>query len=191
MKIEKFLFIALMGFTMQLNAQSADYLMNEIHLVKTPEFIRLDWEILGGNTCFGIDIERSIDKKVFTKIGHVSGVCGGVDVEPYFFIDSFPIQNTENCYRVLLGLQGSSSAKCIEYLTFENGFQVRTNGKQIIFLFEYPYSKEIITFYNVSGQKILSETINGTIFNLDASNFSTGIYFFKLGNLTDTKFFIP
>ncbi|MBC8266968.1 MAG: T9SS type A sorting domain-containing protein [Flavobacteriales bacterium] len=174
-----------------LYAQSADNLMNEIRLVSTSEFVRLDWEILAGNTCFGIDIERSTDKKNFTQIGHIAGTCGGVDIEPYFFIDSFPVKNVENCYRVILGLQGNSSAKCLEYLEFKNGYHIRINAKQISFIFEDSYAKEDISFFDIAGKKVVSETINGTTFNLDVNSFPTGIYFFKLRDLSDTKFFIP
>jgi hypothetical protein len=77
----------------------------------TGNSIRLSWVIKGGNTCEGTKIQRSNDGLFFETIGEIGGVCGSPDFDvPYLFVDSLPIANQTNYYRLELGTQGFSTS---------------------------------------------------------------------------------
>ncbi len=186
----KLLFIGLFS-VLQLNGQVADEVINGLRLSSTSKVIQLDWEIVGGNTCFGITIERSEDEITFNKVGFIEGICGGLTNEVYSFTDSIPLINRKNCYRLILGAEGTTSPSCIEFTAFNNGYYLQKGQEQLKFLFEKQYQSSQIRFYSLDGRLIYSDLLSGNELLLDINLFSSGIYFFTLERLQHTKFSIP
>ena len=78
--------------------------------------MRISWTIVGGNTCNGQDVERSLDGVSFTTIYRVDGICGSVsEPVPYECVDAAPPELSELYYRVKLGLDGYSSVKSVVF----------------------------------------------------------------------------
>ncbi len=78
--------------------------------------VRISWTIVGGNTCNGQDVERSLDGVSFTTIYRVDGICGSVsEPVPYECVDAAPPELSELYYRVKLGLDGYSSVKSVVF----------------------------------------------------------------------------
>ena len=66
--------------------------------------VYLAFTISAGQTCNGIEIQRSIDSVQFYKIGDIAGICGSVATAVnYSYTDSLPVQNTVNFYRIAPG----------------------------------------------------------------------------------------
>jgi hypothetical protein len=186
MKIYYF-FILIISFGIQLKAQTNDNIVDRIRLNIIQKSVQLEWEFIPGNTCFGITIER-FENDEFNMIGYIGGVCGGSEGDYYQFTDSIPLVNIENCYRLILGVQGTTSAECILFTAYNNGFYLQKEQKQLRFLFEKQYKSSIINFYNLEGKLIYSDLLNGNELLLESSKFKSGIYFFTLENIQHSKF---
>ncbi len=70
--------------------------------------VYLNWSIVSGSTCNGIQIYRSTDSVMFTQVGNIPGICGSSSSAiSYNFIDDNPVKNKVNYYRLELGNNGS------------------------------------------------------------------------------------
>lgn len=75
----------------------------------------LDWEMIAGNTCEGIDILRSLDGVDFVVAGTIPGLCGDIDEPvPYGWTDTDPPELATVHYRLKLGLNGFSSIQSVD-----------------------------------------------------------------------------
>jgi|GEM_PF-5685129 len=100
-----------------------------------PGGVYLEWTIIAGQTCVGIDIMRLGEDGEFVTIGEIEGVCGEVETpESFSFLDTRPMQGEVNEYKLRLGRNGSTTNLPIFYLDF-NGQEARVlqhiDGKQI------------------------------------------------------------
>src|SRR5687768_12462136 len=61
--------------------------------------VALDWQIVAGSTCNGIQIYRSTDAVQYSQIGNIAGICGSItEAVNYFFTDTTPVKNAINYY---------------------------------------------------------------------------------------------
>jgi hypothetical protein len=104
-----------------LQAQQAHPIVAYFSGAKVNNTIRLNWAILGGNTCNGTLIQRSADGFSFETIGEIAGICGSPDVDvPYVFTDENPLPNQQNHYRLELGSQGYTTPLSIQFFPLNN-----------------------------------------------------------------------
>ncbi|MBT5440196.1 MAG: hypothetical protein HOH84_01375 [Flavobacteriaceae bacterium] len=185
----KILFIFITCFGLQLKGQTTDSIIDGIRLSVNQETVQLEWEILAGNSCLGMTIER-YENHEYSKIGYIGGICGGTEDEYYWFTDSIPLVNTENCYRLILGGEGVTSAFCVHFTAFNNGFYLQKGQEQLKFLFEKQYQSSRISFYSLNGRLVHSKLLNGDELMLDRNIFRSGIYFFTLEGIEHTKFIL-
>jgi len=90
-------------------------ILENFKVFETNGQVLLNWQIVQGSTCFGIGILQSTNQLDFTEIGHIPGVCGASnDPLGYQFIDSNPIKNQFNYYRLNLGGYGYSEILAIK-----------------------------------------------------------------------------
>lgn len=99
------------GIAGQLQAQEHPYI-GSYELREIAPGVMVNWSIRGGNTCEGMDVERSLDGVNFTSVYHLEGICGDVDQPmPYRFFDADPPEFRQVYYRIKLGFDGYSSVK--------------------------------------------------------------------------------
>jgi hypothetical protein len=78
--------------------------------------ILVAWTLQGGSTCYGLDVERSLDGLSFERVHRIEGICGDPTIAvPFSWIDNAPPEFSTVHYRIMLGLEGYSSVKSVEF----------------------------------------------------------------------------
>ncbi|MCF8232687.1 MAG: T9SS type A sorting domain-containing protein [Bacteroidales bacterium] len=171
-----------MAFTVQ--SQSPHFILSEFFVYQEDNVVRLQWTIKEGNTCNGIDIERGGEQKSFEKIGHISGVCGAPDQSvTYRYVDSLPMKNRVNYYRLELGTQGYSSPVKVETRFYSNGeYVVKGNPARsnMTILFKNENSvKYTFRIFDTQGNLVREFTTRNDRLDIPVSELSTGVYIFQ------------
>ncbi len=147
--------------------------------------IRLNWVITGGNTCSGIRIQRSDDGQFFETIGEIDGVCGSPDVDvPYVFMDTNPLPNQRNYYRLELGTQGYSSPVSIQYVPLNNkGFALTydvISRTATIHFNNEDQDKVSYDLISTSGRLVYESTTNRSWITVNLSPYAPQIYLLRI-----------
>lgn len=147
--------------------------------------IVLTWNIIGGNSCNGINIFHSSDSINYTEIGNIPGICGALDKDdPYQFTHTDPVKNEWNYYRLQLGNQGFTSPLSILYYeTSENGFVFFPNpSSEVVSVFvDGYYQNSKIVIYDAGGKKVMEENvIPGSLMQFTALQIESGNYIIQL-----------
>lgn len=149
--------------------------------------VTLNWQIIAGSTCSGIQIYRSTDSTNFSQIGEIIGVCGSFS-EPvnYTFTDDSPLQNAVNYYRLALGTTGKSITVSIQLIdTKATGYQVRPhplNSTGYIYFANDISTLHQLSIYNASGLLKLTQTTTSNFFTIESNLYINGIYLFVIEN---------
>lgn len=188
------LFIAVLLCSTFLFAQNetGHPILDDYNVIEVSGKVYIDVTISSGNTCKGIDVQRSDDSLNFVQVGHVGGICGNSSKSvSYSFVDEYPIKNKKSYYRVLLGERGYTTVTSITIIdTEEFGFQVRPNpaNERATIFFENPYNDEFqLELFNLSGKKMLQLSSSSNAFDLNTFNLQNGLYFFSISKALDQK----
>jgi hypothetical protein len=161
------------------------------------DVVVLRWVIAGGNQCAGTTMFRSEHNDVFSRIGHIEGICGNTDAdETYTFVDSTALPNVNNYYKLEMGLQGFTTVVQLFFEQFgDNDVLVSPNHTDgpLRILFSNPNQETAdLTILDRGGRPILTRNGSGSEFNLDLVGLSSGMYYFHLtinGKVKTGKFF--
>ncbi|MCF8370110.1 MAG: T9SS type A sorting domain-containing protein [Bacteroidales bacterium] len=147
--------------------------------------IRLDWTIKGGHQCNGTVIKHSVDSINFMNIGSIPGICGSPFYdESYSFTDEQPVKNSVNYYRI--DLVGIGESKIVSRENYNlSGSNILVIPNPLIadanIIFENPvFETCTLDIFNPSGKILLCKTTRKNRFQISASNFQAGIYFFLI-----------
>ena len=147
--------------------------------------VYLNWSIVSGSTCNGIQIYRSTDNINYTQIGSIAGVCGNSSTAvSYNFTDNNPEKNKINYYRLELGNNGSSEILSVKIIDIESGYQIRPNpviGKAKIYFDNNTSLLFQLVIYNLKGVNIFTLETKTDFFELNTEKIQSGIYFFTIG----------
>lgn len=169
-------------FSMKLSSQvTLDY----FEATEDESSIFLKWAISEGQTCNGITITRSGEGLFFQEIGRIEGVCGSPDVAvPYSFLDEYPLKNQVNYYKLELGTSDFSDVISIEYNEKnEEGYQIRPHPVRdyTTIYFDNPNFNEVeLLIFDSFGRQVDEYTSKSSFIEIDATSFSSGIFFFLL-----------
>jgi hypothetical protein len=145
------------------------------------DHVVLNWQMIAGNVCQGIEIFRSTDSTNFELIGYISGDCGNIS-EPvdFTFTDESPVVNQKNYYRLVLGLLGESQIV---------GILINNPGDRAILARPNPVSHElqidfrnlnnkkaILELYDAKGQLVYTDQTFGDQFRILVDDFPSGNY---------------
>ncbi len=177
------LFCAL-AFFIKSNAQETIILDGFVGVPQSQQ-IQLRWVISAGQTCNGTFIERSADTLHWFNIGDIPGVCGSSSTPvPYNFIDTSPINNSMNYYRLELGGQGYSPVINVPFYDFSSkGYVLMPNPvHETAMLYFGTSTTETfdIAFFDASGKLVLQQSGVGGSCKVDASQLMPAIYFFVI-----------
>ena len=160
-------------------------ILENFKVFETNGQVLLNWQIVQGSTCFGIGILQSTNQLDFTEIGHIPGVCGASnDPLGYQFIDSNPIKNQFNYYRLNLGGYGYSeilAIKIIEEPRIDLQFFPNPVVSTSKLYFENKNDATHFLFiYNLAGSIVATLSTNLDYYTISNDDFTSGIYFFLL-----------
>lgn len=172
------LIILLLAGVWQLTAQTT--VLTQFSGFQQSTAVQLSFTISGGNTCQGTEIERSPDSIHFTTIGSIAGICGSNEKdETYTFIDTAPVENQKNYYRILLGQLGYSPVIGIPFFSFEQGIVLMPNPAMENTTLYFPNeSKELLelNLYDASGRLTFTAATRLSSYVLETSHYPGGIY---------------
>lgn len=147
------------------------------------EKVLLDWVVAAGATCDGIGIYRGADTVGMTLIHYIPGVCGDL-ARPvnYTFLDSFPLYNQYNYYRLELGPRVFTDFIRLALVDLDGQlYQFRPHPVQDeahLYLKDDIQLTVNLRVYDSRGQLRLSTTFNESSFRFSTINFENGLYFF-------------
>jgi hypothetical protein len=178
------------GFILMINStlfSQNNPILDNFSITQNNGKVYLNWIIKSGSTCNGIQIFRSANNSSFKEIGNIAGICGSVSsVTPYNFVDQNPEKNTINFYRLELGNNGTSQTLSIEIIDIEKeGSQVRPNpvyNEAKIYFNNNTKELNYLSVYNLSDKLIDELSSKENFFEINSTNYSNGIYFFKIIN---------
>lgn len=153
--------------------------------------IRLNWTIIGGNTCNGILIQRSSDGISFETIGEIAGVCGSPDVDvPYVFADENPVPNQQNHYRLELGSQGFTTPIIIGFFPLNSdGYSLILDKNNSIATIYFNNPNQLPTSYQLftlDGKIKTSNETNGSKIMLRLEDFPAQLLILYISNTAGT-----
>lgn len=162
-------------------------ILDDFTVFQYNEDIYLSWTISRGSTCNGITIERSENGLDFDVIHYISGVCGSADfAQNYSFIDQNPLPNTENHYRLELGLQGYSETVSLRFISpGEEGFMLYPNPASDLINVRFSNQSghnHLLEIVSLVGNVIYSETTRNNVFQKEISQYPQGVYLMRLTN---------
>ncbi len=176
--------IAVIAFSFQSQAQT-DEILGHFTSAEFNGKVLLNWQIVEGQTCNGIQIYRSVNNSDFVQIGEIPGVCGSsLEAINYNFTDDNPVKNEENLYRLDLGGYGNSETikrQVSDVLT--EGFQIKPHpivSTSRLFFSNLKNKDYTITIYNITGQVIEQAQTSENFFELQADSYQSGVYFFTI-----------
>lgn len=144
----------------------------------------LDWEMIAGNTCDGIDILRSEDGTGFDVAGRIMGICGDIDEPvPYGWIDTDPPELTTVYYRLRLGLNGFSSIQevdLVHLVSDDHRFLPSPMQGEGLLLLRVPASGQVdLRITDSSGRQVFHESgLRGGRHAVRLPNAQAGTYFY-------------
>jgi len=174
--------LAFWGLNSSAFAQEVNILDGFIGTAQSSQ-VQLRWTITSGETCNGTLIERSTDKLNWKLIGEIAGVCGSSASPVSFnFIDSVPIANTINYYRLELGGRGYSNEISIAFYNFsKSNFVVIPNPVSLtatIYFEAKMFESYTFTLYDLNGKIHITTQGEGNSVVLNADKLQIGTYFF-------------
>ena len=158
-------------------------LLNDFAGFQQDKNIHLSWTFTSGSQCNGTRIYRSQDGVIFQELGRISGICGASETPvTYSFIDSIPLPNTINYYRLELGNQGFSTTLAIEYFVpGKGGFSIITSELGIEVLVDKPPARKgVAQIFDIRGNKINEFYFSTRRISLVNNQRGAGAYIFRL-----------
>ncbi len=174
------IFLILLCLPFRSPAQSTSYL-GRFEGSEINNEVQLDWQMLAGSVCQGIDVYRSSDSLNFELVGHISGDCGNISIPVDFeFRDTNPLPNKKNYYQLELGLLGTSHIISVVVTDpGEKGILISPNpaigNVEIVFNNEQNLYTEL-EIYNAGGKLVETATTQGDRFFLNTRIFPAGEY---------------
>ena len=148
--------------------------------------IVLDWVIKQGNTCNGIQINRSINEEVYEQVGEIVGICGAPATSvKYSFTDSFLVANAKHSYQLTLGVQGFSQLAEVNYTELNaSGYNLFPNPVVTDFQLHFvnPTQEECLLFvYDEAGRVVINGlTTTAQFMEVSTAGLGSGSYSFVL-----------
>lgn len=161
--------------------------------VQVKDSVLLQWTIGKGNTCSGIDIEKSTDSISFKNIGDIQGVCGSPDFETsYIFYDRNPAFNQWNYYRLVIPGNGYSNIVRVLPRDFsETQFIVYPTPAASNFTVQFENNNQYtynLTLIDLTGKEVEKIQARADRFVVNTASLANGVYFFSVTDDRNNSF---
>lgn len=150
--------------------------------------MHIQWTLDAGNTCFDMQVERTMDAVLFTEIFTVPGLCGATEDLYYEFFDAEP--SAGPLYYRITGSSGiyvSDTVK-VNFIALGNqDFIIFPNPASDVIqigisaFLEQPFFVEL---YDMQSRVLYSYTGNSYLQSITVQNMFSGFYFVKI---TDSR----
>ncbi len=178
--------------TKAINAQT-DTIFRSFTTGQVNDGVLINFTVLKGISCTGVQIERSEDNIHFTEIHEFAGVCGAINSEEsYSYTDTDPVKNKTSWYRLDLGSIGLFSAtrniKFIDYsaagvIVFPNPCKANC----AIYFSNRSQEKLELVLYDRLGKPVIEEATNSDRWQPSTQNLPNGIYFYKISRQGEVR----
>lgn len=145
--------------------------------------IHLRWTFSSGSLCDGTRVFRSGDGEIFQQIGEIHGICGASERPViYNYIDTIPVSNAINYYRLELGNNGFTSTVMVDFLTpGVKGYSLLTSDYGVeVLIADPPTRTGIAQVFDMQGRLINEFDFNSRRIALMNNPWYRGAYIFRL-----------
>lgn len=184
MRFPGLLILAFQGLGWPATAQEHPFL-GAYELSELEGRIRVSWTILGGSTCNGQSVERSLDSTTFVTVYAEEGICGDVSVPiPYEWIDAAPPELSTLYYRIKLGLDGYSSVRSVHFDQLTSAdhrlYPSPTQGDARLVLKIAPGTPVDLLLMDAAGHRSWEAfDLPGPSVELDLAGLAPGVYIYR------------
>lgn len=173
------------GLSSCLFGQPGNSVLSSFTVQQIGAHVRADFGILGGASCFGAELQRSVDgEQSWQTVASISGVCGGSEFTEYYtFNDTSPVHGTSNVYRLELGGVGRTMTREVFFTRLDNGILLWPNPVNDVINIRWdglPTKKYRVILLDAQGKVIEDVYITGNTLRLDLSEQLNGLLLVKL-----------
>lgn len=148
---------------------------------RTEENVYLSWTITEGNTCNGIQVQRSVDSINFETIHDIQGVCGSTSKKVlYDFTDTMPEIGSKNYYRLILGTTGVSEIISIQLDDIDSDeLKIFPNPSVNNISIQYGTIYARLVIFDIKGNKLYEKELNNSqMLKISKDDIQSGVYLF-------------
>lgn len=158
-----------------------DAILSNFTVQQVSNHVRADFGILGGASCLGAELLRSVDEgQSWTIVAAIREVCGGTAyTETYTFNDEQPVSGVESIYRLELGGIGRTGDRRLTFVTMFNDIIAFPNpSNEYVNLRWEAYSSDqfYLQVIALNGSVLLEENFTGNHTRLSVSALDRGVY---------------
>ena len=166
-------------------AQPGNAILSSFTVQQIGDFVRADFGILGGASCFGAELQRSTDgEQSWQTVASISGVCGGSEFTEYYtFNDYTPLHGMQNVYRLELGGVGRTLTREVFFTVLDDGMLVWPNPVQDVLNIRWeglPTKRHRVVVSDSKGAFVVDLELVGNTVSIDLSALHSGIYLLYL-----------
>ncbi len=161
--------------------------------------IVLSFTLRAGVQCWDVQIQRATDSLPFQTIGVIPGVCGSSSTEEtYHFVDSMPVPNATNYYRIDLGWAGVSQVVAVYFVWIPPGnmhyYWLSAQSILILLPEEFPLST-LLSLIDMCGRRHVLGTVTARRVVVRLDNLAPGGYVLhakdQKGNTATARLLVP
>lgn len=176
---------SILGLAATMDAQEHPFL-SYFQLRETAAGVELDWEMVQGNTCEGIEILRALDPSALEVTGSIPGLCGSIsEPVPYTYTDTDPPELNTVYYRLKLGTNGFSSVRSITLTrlrsTDHRVYPSPASNIATLLLRETPGATFDVQVIAASGVQVMDmRGLKGDRVEIDVAELPAGTYIYRV-----------
>lgn len=162
-------------------AQPGDAILSNFTVQQVSNHVRADFGILGGASCLGAELLRSVDGGLnWTIVAAIREVCGGTEfTETYTFNDEFPVSGVESIYRLELGGIGRTGDRKLTFVAlFDDilAFPNPSNDHVTLRWDALPNAQFNVQVIALKGSVLYEQNLTGNHTRLSVHTFDRGLY---------------
>ena len=162
-------------------AQTGNSILSSFTVQQIGDFVRADFGILGGASCFGAELQRSTDgENSWETVASISGVCGGSEFTEYYtFNDYTPLHGMQNVYRLELGGVGRTLTREVFFTVLDDGMLVWPNPVHDRLNIRWeglPTKRHRVVVSDSRGVLVEEIELVGNTIGIDMSQRQSGVY---------------
>lgn len=159
--------------------------LEDYSTIEMPQGVLVSWTIMGGRTCDGQEVQRSLDGSPFEMVHLIEGICGSPEsATRYSYLDPSPAEFATVRYRIKLGNDGFSSIRSVQLQRLSESnqrlFPNPVADRAVLMLNVPPATTVELRIWSASGALALQTMKpSGTRLELDLASLAPGLYTYQ------------